>query len=982
MGVPTFFRWLCTRYPKVIKDAVEKVCIEVPGEGGDGANTYDVPVDFEEPNPNGIEFDNLYLDLNGIIHPCCHPEDGMTPENEDVMFLNIMRYVDRLVRIVRPRKLLYVAIDGVAPRAKMNQQRARRFKAAQEATEQMKEEEKLRRQMVKEGREPPSKKGVPWDSNVITPGTPFLDKVAHMLHWYISDRMTNDPLWQLLGFRCILSDAGSPGEGEHKIMDFIRKQRMMEGYNPNTTHMLYGADADLIMLGLATHEISFYIIREVVLKPEERKCYLCGKVGHLPSECTGDDQQPDLGDESEEDEDMLEMKPFQIISLPVLREYLVEQFTTAFCPPNQKCILPFPFDVERVIDDFVFMCFFVGNDFLPHLPSLNIRDGSIDQMICLYVEILPTLTDYLTCQGEVNLVQVEVFLDYLGRVEDEVFRRRLARDDRFKQQRLQGRFINQKGGGANSSRTKRPLEDANVLQARKLLAALADPGSDTEKDKPKKVPTEATEAPTGKQGRHRTVLTEEDNASPPVFPPSEGENLDTAEVVEFQETVRQRVRDKQDLGEKYPDRVRLGEGGEHSWKQRYYTDKFHVTQEDFADFIPRIRKAYVEGICWVLQYYYQGVVSWDWFYPYHYAPFATDLVGCSALECNKASYYTKGKPFLPLQQLMSVLPPRSGPPADIPVEMQKLMTEPNSSIIDFYPEDFALDLNGKKFTWQAVILLPFIIQDRLIAALQPFIDKLDGERKRRNTPAEPRLFVHMNDTLAPQLQRVHDGGKEAALEDLPYTDPNGHGSTLFGVARAYPMGGKQESVPTVLVHGFPVKNPRVVSSVLLDPVKPDPGRLHQSKLLPGIREPTPTLTDGDLSETGRLRGFGGEPAKRMILQCLQRLGFQTRQQLSFGNASLSGPPPAAGKGGKGYGKGYWSGGKGGYYHNEGKGYGKGSYSEGKGSWGSGGGGYKGGPPPSGYGKGFMAGFRSSGPPMKGGYGGKGYGSWGKGYGGY
>ena len=64
------------------------------------------------------------------------------------------------------------------------------------------------------------------------------------------------------------------------------------------------------------------------------------------------------------------------------------------------------YDFERCIDDFVFMCFFVGNDFLPHLPSLSIRDGSIDQMLALYCEILPNLDTYLTDCGKVNLVEV------------------------------------------------------------------------------------------------------------------------------------------------------------------------------------------------------------------------------------------------------------------------------------------------------------------------------------------------------------------------------------------------------------------------------------------------------------------------------------------------------------------------------------------------------------------------------------------------
>ena len=106
MGVPALFRWLSQKYPKIISSVLEERPQEINGEK--------IPIDITQPNPNGEEMHNLYLDMNNIVHNCSHPDDRPPPATEEEMMLETFKYTERLFNMVRPRRLLMIAV-GMSP---------------------------------------------------------------------------------------------------------------------------------------------------------------------------------------------------------------------------------------------------------------------------------------------------------------------------------------------------------------------------------------------------------------------------------------------------------------------------------------------------------------------------------------------------------------------------------------------------------------------------------------------------------------------------------------------------------------------------------------------------------------------------------------------------------------------------------------------------------------------------------------------------
>ncbi len=180
----------------------------------------------------------LYLDFNANLHPCVgkiitkyvnmevNNIDKQKMEQE--MFEEIRNHTLELVQKFKP-DFLFIAVDGIAPKAKMVQQRTRRYKSVIEKRD--------RRKI--------------FDTNAISPSTPWMKRLTTFMEQFIVEE---------LGKECkvLFSSAEEEQEGEHKILNFINNFK----YKKDVTHIINSLDADLIMLSLASGLDNIYLLRE------------------------------------------------------------------------------------------------------------------------------------------------------------------------------------------------------------------------------------------------------------------------------------------------------------------------------------------------------------------------------------------------------------------------------------------------------------------------------------------------------------------------------------------------------------------------------------------------------------------------------------------------------------------------------------------------------------------------------------------------
>jgi 5'-3' exoribonuclease 1 len=543
------------------------------------------------------EFDNLYLDMNGIIHNCTHKDsdDATFRMTEEQMFISIFNYIEHLFGKIKPKKLFFMAIDGVAPRAKMNQQRARRFRTALDV-------ENAREKAIREGKEMPKEEA--FDSNCITPGTEFMAKLTQQLKYFINKKVSEDADWQ--GVEVVLSGHEVPGEGEHKIMEYIRLAKAQTDYDANVRHCLYGLDADLIMLGLLSHDPHFCLLREEVT----------------------------FGRQSKVKSKELEHQNFYLMHLCIVREYLELEFQEL----KEPGALGFPFDLERVIDDFILMAFFVGNDFLPNLPNLHINEGALALMFKIYKAVLPKVGGYINESGIINMDRLAALLEELSHVEYRFFESENSDAKWFKGKQMAKVDVMEKGKKPGKLVMSTPQKEVWKL-VKAYVTKLPNNALDLPPTLPAKDRKFVEELADSLHLQWKTVEDESGNRHLQLSSPekleldSDGEEeqdeesqlailrvikqYDSAKVVDVSAEEVQEEMDR-----KYEEKFQ-------EWKDNYYKGKFEWDRQNETE-LTKLAENYVQGLQWVLHYYYRGVVSWPWYYAYHYSPM---ISGKSKKQC-------------------------------------------------------------------------------------------------------------------------------------------------------------------------------------------------------------------------------------------------------------------------------------------------------------------------------------------------------------
>ena len=303
MGVPGFFLWLWKKYKKS-----------------------NFVLNLEEIK-NEFETKWLCLDANCLLHPKCFEvlaeNPNYTNKNnlENKMINRCLEYMDKLINEINPTEGIYLAIDGVAPIAKIKQQRSRRFKSISDRDLFDKIKTKHNKEITKF-----------WSNSAITPGTEFMSKLTGAIYNWAKNQSR----------KIIFSSAQTPMEGEHKILKFIKERTLK---NQSGNYVIYGLDADLIFLAMASQRNDIFLLREAnQIKNTENKELL------------------------------------NLVDMEVMKECIIEEVKSHF--EEIDCKLT----EQEIINDFIFMGYFLGNDFLPHLVSLDIYSNGIPDLLKTYVE--------------------------------------------------------------------------------------------------------------------------------------------------------------------------------------------------------------------------------------------------------------------------------------------------------------------------------------------------------------------------------------------------------------------------------------------------------------------------------------------------------------------------------------------------------------------------------------------------------------------
>lgn len=338
MGVPAFFGWL-------IRNFKNKILLK--------------------SMPNNITIEYYYEDANCLFHPECNKIKDYFKDETDVeklekkMFERILNYLSYLEYYVNPKKMLYLSVDGVAPLAKMVQQRKRRYKSIidNEYRDIIKKKYKLKSNHI-------------WNNTVITPGTEFMENLHQCIMRYFEKKKTNDKTY-------IYSSYHSVGEGEHKILQHIKKNT-----KENDVVVIYGLDADLIFLALASQKKNIYLLREAL------------QLGIGTNK-----EDPDLYD------------PVKDVGQELMYVSIDEIKNTFNNIMWDKCS-----NVDYS-NDFIFICFLLGNDFLPHFLSIDIYNGGLDFIIACYIECVKE-TNQLIISFDKDKVKINnvMFIAFLEKV--------------------------------------------------------------------------------------------------------------------------------------------------------------------------------------------------------------------------------------------------------------------------------------------------------------------------------------------------------------------------------------------------------------------------------------------------------------------------------------------------------------------------------------------------------------------------------------